>query len=261
MDCWRNDSGRPLSSQQWLQNHHRAKLVERERFAQRLADLKPRTIVDIGCGVGLWLELLDRVLPPGCELIGIDSDSAAIESAQERSRGWSHCAKFRNEDVETAELPAADLLLCFNMFGYFERKELLLRRLKDGLQPEGTIVVRQYDGATMRLGRLDQDARLRIDASLYASVAASQQFGHYAMDDTLKAVSDADFQRVSVEFETFFRLSPFDASFRPYVTGTAEWMASYVADSAQAEIKNWLERSMNERLHYFCEIDLVCWLS
>lgn len=50
-----NSEGFPLASTDWLAIHHRAKLSERGRFADRLAALKPRRIVDLGCGPGLWL--------------------------------------------------------------------------------------------------------------------------------------------------------------------------------------------------------------
>ena len=159
------------------------------------------------------------------------------------------------------ELPAADLFLCFNMFGYFERKGLLLRRMKERLLPNGSIVIRQYDGATMRLGRMHHEARLRIDMALYAGVGASRQFGHYAMDDTLGAVADAGFPRVEIEFETFFRLSPFSDEFQPYLQGTLEWITNYVGDAANADVRRWFERATRETLHYFSEIDVVCWIS
>jgi len=69
-----NSSGKPLADANWLEIHHRAKLPERIKFAQKLATYNPKKIVDLGCASGLWLELLNQILPNDCEFIGIDSD-------------------------------------------------------------------------------------------------------------------------------------------------------------------------------------------
>lgn len=76
-----NSSGKPLADTIWLENHHRAKLPERTAFAKRLVELHPKSIVDLGCASGLWLELLNQLLPEDCEFIGIDSDGEALSIA------------------------------------------------------------------------------------------------------------------------------------------------------------------------------------
>jgi len=79
-----NSSGKPLANSSWLLNHHRAKIPERTAFAKRLAKLQPKKIVDLGCATGLWLELLNEILPLDCEFIGIDSDIESLEKLAEQ---------------------------------------------------------------------------------------------------------------------------------------------------------------------------------
>ena len=80
-----NSTGRPLADAKWLENHHRAKLPERTAFAKKLAKLNPKNIVDLGCATGLWLELLNDILPSDCEFIGIDSDKESLKLATDEA--------------------------------------------------------------------------------------------------------------------------------------------------------------------------------
>lgn len=95
-----NSTGRPLADAKWLENHHRAKLPERTAFAKKLAKLNPKNIVDLGCATGLWLELLNDILPSDCEFIGIDSDKESLKLATERSKLWDRKVKFLHLDLE-----------------------------------------------------------------------------------------------------------------------------------------------------------------
>ena len=94
MKTQENASGKPLADALWLENHHRAKLPERTAFAKKLADLYPKRIVDLGCASGLWLELLDKLLPSDCEFIGIDSDNDILKIAKDRSKNWNRKTSF-----------------------------------------------------------------------------------------------------------------------------------------------------------------------
>jgi ubiquinone/menaquinone biosynthesis C-methylase UbiE len=115
-----NAAGKPLANAKWLEAHHRAKLPERTAFARRLAALSPRRIVDLGCATGLWLGLLNEVLPADCEFIGIDGDEQALDSALQRAESWQRQFSFLKLDLEAdaADIPAADLTLAFNIFSY-----------------------------------------------------------------------------------------------------------------------------------------------
>ena len=57
-------------SADWLEAHHEAKLTEHRRFGETFARYEPSRVVDIGCGTGLRLDLLDKLIPPSCESWG-----------------------------------------------------------------------------------------------------------------------------------------------------------------------------------------------
>ena len=102
-----------MANPDWLLNHHRAKIPERTAFAKRLAKLHPKKIVDLGCATGLWLELLNGIMPLDCEFIGIDSDIQSLEIANSRSKSWSRKTAFLRLDIEkdVTSIPSADMIL------------------------------------------------------------------------------------------------------------------------------------------------------
>lgn len=82
MNTWRNVTGKQLSSIDWLVTHHKAKLTERMNFVSKNISKSDKTIVDIGCGPALWLDLIDKIASDDCTFIGIDSDEDTIKYAK-----------------------------------------------------------------------------------------------------------------------------------------------------------------------------------
>jgi hypothetical protein len=81
------------------------------------------------------------------------------------------------------------------------------------------------------------------------------------MDATLAAIGKVGFPNAAVEFDTFYRVSPFPAEFLPYMGSTIEWTANYVSDAARVGLLEWAKSAALEPFNYFSETDLVCWLS
>ncbi len=85
MISYENSIGKPLANNNWLEIHHNAKIAERTNFAKKIAKLKPKIIVDLGCASGLWLELLNKHVSEECEFIGIDTDETSLNFAIAKS--------------------------------------------------------------------------------------------------------------------------------------------------------------------------------
>jgi SAM-dependent methyltransferase len=266
MQNWRNSSGRPLSSVEWLEIHHRAKLPERTAFVKKILERRPKTIVDLGCGPGLWLGLIDQYAAADCELVGIDSDRSTLSIARAVSRGWDRTVAFMEIDIvgDADAIPEADVFLAFNIFPYLQNSEALLAVLRSKLRPNGTVIVRQYDGSLLRLGPQAQRERSIIDDSLQASVLGSHQFRHYDMDRVFELARVSGFDQVEVDFEMYRRFAPFDAATLGYIRGTIEWEKSLVSDVASSLLETWLKSYVDGRLRddaYVVTIDLVAFLS
>lgn len=257
-----NSTGRPLADASWLENHHRAKLPERTAFAKQLAELKPKSIVDLGCATGLWLELLDSILPADCEFVGIDSDEEALSIAADRSQSWNRRVKFLHLDIEedVEKIPPGDITLAFNIFPYIENLELFIEALREK-SPNGVLAVRQYDGASIRFGPMETAMRQKIELDLRIATENSQKFHHYDMDRTFTALRKSNYKRFQYNFELFERVSPFDSDFIPYYNGTLDWTCQHISNASAVNLKKWMNTDSLMADRYFFEVDLVALLS
>jgi SAM-dependent methyltransferase len=258
----RNASGRPLAGDRWLEAHHRAKLHERRAFCDRLAALRPTSVLDLGCATGLWLQELHRVLPSECAFIGVDSDTDALAEAQERAAGWSRAARFEAIDLDDPDrqLPQCDLALMFNLSSYLAEPDRLLTRLA---RRGSAVAVRQYDGAALRFGPMPDDDRELIQTSLRASLGASTQFSHFDLDRMFEALHRAPFRNREIGFETFARTSPFPPDFLDYYNNTLGWTLGYLSDVARERLGAWRDIRLVDPANpsYFYEVDLTAVLS
>lgn len=257
-----NSSGKPLANSTWLENHHRAKIPERTAFAKKLAELHPKRIVDLGCATGLWLELLNQILPNECEFIGIDSDEESLNIAIDKSKSWSRKVSFMQLDIEkdVASIPTGDITLAFNIFSYINNIDEFLNKLASRT-PRGILAVRQYDGASIRFGPMPTTIRQKIEQDLQIATGHSQKFRHYDLDRTFKALRNSPYAICDYEFELFRRISPFDQEFIPYYKGTMLWTSQHVSDSSAEYINKWMNDDTNLEERYFYEVDLVALLS
>lgn len=257
-----NSTGKPLAGSIWLEKHHNAKIPERTKFAKKLADLKPHKLVDLGCASGLWLDLLNQILPDECEFIGIDSDIESLNIAIERSKTWKRKISFLNLDIEkeSSKIPPADLTLAFNIFPYIRDINSFINIIKQK-NPTGILAVRQYDGASIRFGPMPTYERQKIESDLRLALDNNQSFRHYDLDRTFMALKNSNYCNFKYEFELFERISPFDSSFIPYYSGTLSWTAQFLSESSFSFFNKWMNEDPELLNRYFYEVDLVAILS
>ncbi len=257
-----NSTGRPLADASWLENHHRAKLPERTKFAKRLAEFNPKRIVDLGCATGLWLELLDSILPTDCMFIGIDSDKESLSIAKQRSKSWNRTVEFLQLDLEDdiARIPSGDITLAFNIFPYIDKLDCFIEGLRKK-SPHGVLAVRQYDGASIRFGPMDTAIRQKLEQDLRIATGNSQKFHHYDMDRTFTSLRKSNYKTFEYGFELFERISPFSSDFIPYYEGTLNWTCQHISEISADNLKKWIEEDPLMIDRYFYEVDLVAILS
>lgn len=266
MGNWYNDTGSPLSSTQWLMAHHLAKLPERTKFAQRLAERRPHVLVDLGCGPGIWMELLDTHMPTSCRFVGLDADGSALSEARQRSSEWEREVEFQQLDIgrNAEEIPSADMYLAFNIFPYLDDIASFISVLKAKLNPGGCIVIRQYDGSMLRIGPMEPAIRIEMDLSLQAAVLNSEQFRHYDLDRVFSAIYAAPNTNVEVGFDTVTRVTPYPTEFLPYLRNTVGWSRQHISEKAGKLLDKWTHLHLDAAQpapSYFSGTDLVAILS
>lgn len=262
MKTQENSSGKPLADALWLENHHRAKLPERTAFAQKLASLHPKRIVDLGCASGLWFELLDKLIPSDCEFIGIDSDIEILKIANDRSKNWNRKASFIQLDIENeaSSIPPSDLTLAFNIFSYIKDLDKFINILANRV-PRGILAVRQYDGASIRFGPMNTATRQKMEVDLRIATENSKKFYHYDLDRAFSVLRSSLYNNMEYSFELFERTSPFDPDFLPYYNQTLEWTCQHLSEVSAEYLKEWMSLDPQLNSKYFYEVDLIALLS
>ena len=108
----------------------------------RLLTGQPGSVLDLGCGPGLYTE---RLAAAGCTCRGVDISPASIQHARTTAKARGLPCTYVLGDVMTADLGSNHDLAIF-LFGElntFPRSEVpeLLRRVHDSLRPGGRILL------------------------------------------------------------------------------------------------------------------------
>ena len=120
---WAEDWWDPQGSYATL--HHINPL--RLRFIERQIPLSGLRVADIGCGGGLLAEGLARA---GAQVVGIDTSSAAIETARTHARSSGLAIDYRLADVQAlraSDPQGFDLVTCMEMLEHVPDPALVVK--------------------------------------------------------------------------------------------------------------------------------------
>ncbi|WP_347253634.1 class I SAM-dependent methyltransferase [Leminorella grimontii] len=150
----------PEFSARMLNNHlsqehdwasRRGELIERhvEWIAQRLA--KKARILDLGCGPGLYLQMLAR---KGYQCSGVDFSPAAIDYAQKRAKEETLAIDYCCEDVRTFS-PVGNydfIMMTFGELNVFSRDDAtrLVNGAASWLAPNGQMLIEVHSWEEVR---------------------------------------------------------------------------------------------------------------
>lgn len=114
-------------------------------------DLKPKRIVDLGCGTGNLSEGVVNQYPEA-ELIAVDLSASILQEAAERLKNYSNI-KYLNEDFNTLEFEAGSVDLIVSSIALHHlndpQKEKLLKKIYTWLSPNGILIFGdQFAGST-----------------------------------------------------------------------------------------------------------------
>jgi SAM-dependent methyltransferase len=119
----------------------------------------PGTILDIGCGRGILLNLVsvaiesDGLEMKSYELIGIDNDPNTAIIAQ---KTLAFRAKILKEDIRYADIPLSDTVLLIDVLHYLshDEQEHLLRKISKNIKRDGFLIFRE--------GNKNRDIRFKL---------------------------------------------------------------------------------------------------
>ena len=112
-----------------------------------VAERRPRRLLDVGCGTGVYLIHAATAGGPPLGGLGVDRDAGVVALARRHlaDAGLAERFEVRHADIRTIQLPAAsfDLVLLFQNVCYFgeDERPALLRRLYGLLAPGGALLL------------------------------------------------------------------------------------------------------------------------
>ena len=113
--------------------------------ATEIDNSQPSAWADLGCGDGLFSQVLSSRLCSGSTIYAIDKTAQHnIDSTNKEVRIVFRKADFVNDDLQLQNL---DGILMANALHYVEDKVALLWKLKQYLLPEGVFIIIEYDNA------------------------------------------------------------------------------------------------------------------
>jgi ubiquinone/menaquinone biosynthesis C-methylase UbiE len=112
---------------------------------QRLQLENTRTVLDLGCGVGHWGQLLALVLNEEFNLIGVDKEEKSIENARARCLQRNLNERFQYQVGDVNSLPFGDnhfdLVTCQTLLIHLQNPKLALKEMLRVVKPSGTILL------------------------------------------------------------------------------------------------------------------------
>jgi len=98
-------------------------------------------IIDIGCGRGQSIQLLDEKFQPK-KIIAVDIDPNAVRIATDAAKNCRCEVEFKTNNVADLDIPdeSADLLLCHQTFHHLVEQEQALKEFYRVLKPGGQLL-------------------------------------------------------------------------------------------------------------------------
>ncbi len=106
---------------------------------------KGGTIVDLGCGNGLFPNILSLGSPER-RVIGLDLDEKKIEVANKTMARGTHIT-YRVGDVVEAEYPKGDIFTLVDVLYLipYDKQELIIKKCYQFLSEDGTFIIKEMD--------------------------------------------------------------------------------------------------------------------
>jgi SAM-dependent methyltransferase len=137
-----------------------------ELTGHRLGFDEVRDVLDVGCGVGHWAQVLAAALPVEAKVIGVDRDPFWIEQATERAaiRNISHRFQYRLSEAQALPFPDAsfDLVTCQTLLIHVADPRAVIAEMVRVVRPGGLVLVAEPNNVSSSLVmnsiRLDDSA-------------------------------------------------------------------------------------------------------
>jgi len=116
-------------------------------------------VLEVGCGVGVFLPLLAESVGESGEVVGLDRAAAFVEQARQRTR---HMPRVRVDQGDAYALPypeqSFDAVHCERVLLHLDEPSAALSEMRRVLRPGGRIVVAEPDWASLIIDAPDHES-------------------------------------------------------------------------------------------------------
>jgi ubiquinone/menaquinone biosynthesis C-methylase UbiE len=127
-----------------------------------------QSVLEVGCGNGVFLPFLAAAVGPGGHVVGIDHSPQFVASAQERMRAAGVANIVTVQEADACELPFADATFdaahCERVLMHIDDPTAALREMRRVVKPGGVVVAAEPHWHGMQIDHPDHEAmELLID--------------------------------------------------------------------------------------------------
>ncbi len=267
-----SDEGLQLSAIDWLLDHHSAKEPERRQMVEDLELKSGEVVLDLGCGPGLWTQLLAQHVGPSGKVVGVDFSPGLIRYAVDvASRGVQDVTGFVIADFY--RIPFADNTFDATFFGnclsYVPDPNSLLNEHKRVTRPGGRVIIKDFDGAVIIFHPVDVQLSLTVlhaAARALAEAAPDAQFDNFVGRKLHGMLLRAGFEDVSTRTYAVQKVAPLEPETKRYIAGNAGWYGRTASPYLSThELRQWQEAFdpladeyvLDREDFYFCMLEMV----
>ena len=171
-----NDDAATQQAVEWLeaQSVHPFLRDVAQRSLARL-DLQPgESVLDVGCGTGVFLPGLASIVGPEGRVVGLDHSEAFLEEARKRLADESIEDRVELVAGDVHRLPFADATFdavhCERVLMHVEDPSLAIREMRRVVRPGGRVLVAEVYAAGARMDHPDSEAERLISAELVSGI-------------------------------------------------------------------------------------------
>jgi len=256
----------------WLLDHHRAKEGQRRGVVDDL-NLKPGdTVLDLGCGPGLWTSLLAEKVGPAGRVVGLDSDTDFIRYASENITDlYEQIIEFHEGDFRSIpfEDDSFDLVLFGNCFSYVADHQKVFEEQKRVTKKGGRIAVKDFEGSVLVVHPIEPLLTLKVITAAAKGLKESPPdppFDNFSGQKLRDLLLKASLKKVSTASYAVQMVPPLTPEAKRYITCNAKWYADkgrhYLLEE---DFKQWQacfdpaseEYILDSEGFYFCMLEIL----